>query len=130
MSQLEGLNHRGYTEGFYRRHPPAEYQYYNSGNGEARQQFVGQVIDSDPAQGRITVEVKNRFAVGDQMELMTPEGNTRFRLESIENIANGVGLLVAPGDGYRVSLPVPESVWPLRDNGVWGILIRDREDQP
>jgi putative protease len=31
MDELEGLANRGYTEGFYRRHPPAEYQNYERG---------------------------------------------------------------------------------------------------
>ena len=31
MDELEGLANRGYTEGFYRRHPPKEYQNYERG---------------------------------------------------------------------------------------------------
>ena len=31
MDELEGLANRGYTEGFYRRHPPGEYQNYERG---------------------------------------------------------------------------------------------------
>ncbi|RMH12732.1 MAG: U32 family peptidase, partial [Gammaproteobacteria bacterium] len=66
MDELEGLASRGYTEGFYRRHVPSEYQNYENGSStHTRQQFVGEVIDYHPDENRITVDVKNRFAVGD-----------------------------------------------------------------
>jgi putative protease len=34
MESLDGLANRGYTEGFYRRHVPDEYQNYQSGSSE------------------------------------------------------------------------------------------------
>ena len=45
MDELEGLANRGYTEGFYRRHPPGEYQNYERGVSKSdRQQFVGDFV--------------------------------------------------------------------------------------
>ncbi|MFT5085462.1 MAG: putative protease [Lentisphaeria bacterium] len=42
MGQLEHLAYRGYTEGFYRRHVPSEYQNYQQGASvNSNQQFVG-----------------------------------------------------------------------------------------
>ncbi len=76
MDELENLANRGYTEGFYQRHVHGEYQSYEQGNSiGVHQQFVGEVLDFDPARGRLEVEVKNRFEVGDGMELMLPGGN-------------------------------------------------------
>jgi len=38
MDQLEGMANRGFTEGFYRRHLPQEYQNYETGNSVASKQ--------------------------------------------------------------------------------------------
>jgi putative protease len=48
MNELEKLASRGYTEGFYRRHPPAEFQNYEKGVSRGDyQQFVGEVLEVD-----------------------------------------------------------------------------------
>ncbi len=81
MDTLESLAHRGYTEGFLRRHVHDEYQNYQHGYSlSERQQFVGE-FTGVRRDGLAEVEVKNRFQVGDLLELMTPQGNLNFRLE-------------------------------------------------
>jgi putative protease len=108
MDELETLSNRGYTEGFYRRHPPAEYQQYERGEVKTPgQQFVGEVIDS--GSDRLTIEVKNRFAEGDTMELMMPGGGAFFTLEGLQNQA-GQRVDVAPGSGHIVTLPKPAGI--------------------
>lgn len=108
MDQLEGLANRGYTEGFYRRHLPAEYQNYETGNSKSiSQQFVGEILEVDQQKQQMTIEVKNRFAVGDTIELMTPQGNHQFKLDQIELAKNGNAMDVAPGAGYVVKIPMP-----------------------
>ncbi|MCW8857347.1 MAG: tRNA 5-hydroxyuridine modification protein YegQ [Kangiella sp.] len=108
MDELEKLAHRGYTEGFYRRHVHDEYQNYETGNSlRDRQLFVGEI--SDKTDDTITVEVKNRFEVGDTLELMTPKGNQYFQLKAMENI-KGQPMDVAPGSGHKVVLQLPEGV--------------------
>lgn len=107
MRDLEGLASRGYTDGFYQRHASGELQNYLRGSSDnERQIFVGEVLGTDPATGLTEVEVKNRFAVGDDLELLTPAGNRRFRLDGMRNPdGNPVG--EAPGAGYRVHLDLP-----------------------
>ncbi|MHC9510458.1 prephenate-dependent tRNA uridine(34) hydroxylase TrhP [Kangiella sp. M94] len=108
MDELEKLAHRGYTEGFYRRHVHDEYQNYETGNSvRDRQLFVGEI--SDKKDNSITVEVKNRFEVGDTLELMTPKGNQYFQLKDMENI-KGQTMDVAPGSGHKVVLQIPDGV--------------------
>ncbi len=41
--------------------------------------------------------MKNKFSVGDSLELMTPQGNVNFTLEHMEN-GKGERMPVAPGD--------------------------------
>jgi putative protease len=107
MDELEGLANRGYTEGFYRRHPPGEYQNYERGASRSdRQQFVGDVLDIND--GWLTVDVKNHFETGDLLELVTPAGNLSFNLSHIIG-RDGRSTGVAPGSGHVVKIPLPES---------------------
>ena len=106
MDDLEKLSNRGYTEGFYRRHVHDEYQSYEQGTSIAeKQQFVGEVLEVDNAAGKITVEAKNRFEVGDTIEIMSPAGNQRVTIESMES-ENGEPRQAAPGSGHIVKIPV------------------------
>jgi len=106
MDELEGLANRGYTEGFYRRHPPGAYQNYERGASRSDlQQFVGDVVEA--SDGWLTIEVRNRFEAGDQMELVTPAGNLPFRLDAIEG-RDGQRTDAAPGSGHVVRIPRPE----------------------
>ncbi len=106
MDDLEKLSNRGYTEGFYRRHIHDEYQSYEQGTSVAeKQQFVGEVIAIDQDQGTITVEAKNRFEVGDSVELMTPEGNIKFKIKEMRS-EKGDLVEAAPGSGHVVKIAV------------------------
>lgn len=111
MDTLENMSNRGYTEGFYRRHVHDEYQNYTRGASQStQQQFVGEVIasannNSDDADW-LTIEVKNRFQLGDEMELMTPQGNHTFTLEQILSTGNEPRS-DAPGSGFIVKIPRP-----------------------
>ncbi len=106
LATLEGLAHRGYTEGFLRRHTHDSYQNYDYGYSVSdRQQFVGEFTGE--RRGELAqVEVKNKFALGDSLELMTPAGNLHFTLTALEN-NKGQPVEVAPGNGHIVWLPVP-----------------------
>ncbi len=110
MDELEGLSNRGFTEGFYRRHPPGEYQNYESGASHSdKQQVVGEIREVNDSW--ITVDVKNRFGTGDFMELVTPAGNRSFRLEDMSD-EEGARMEIAPGSGYVVKIPMPAEVAP------------------
>jgi putative protease len=105
LTDLDGLANRGYTEGFYRRHAPGELQNYADGASRSQRGiFVGEVTGG--RDGWADVTVKNRFAVGDELELLTPRGNHRFRLAKMIGV-DGEELGLAPGDGWQVRVLVP-----------------------
>ena len=92
MQQLDSLSNRGYTEGFYKRQPIKYLQNYEQGVSRAtRQQFVGEVTEvetitnenPDDNEILLSLDVKNRFDVGDSLELMTPQGNVEFALKTM-----------------------------------------------
>nr|WP_205618947.1 tRNA 5-hydroxyuridine modification protein YegQ [Spongiibacter marinus] len=121
MDELETLANRGYTEGFYRRHPPKEYQNYEMGSSNVQQQqFVAEVVDVSGSD--IVVDVKNRFAVGDTVQLMTPQGNKRFTLDTLLD-KNGKAADVAPGSGHRMRIPLDAQ---LDEQALrYGLIVKD-----
>lgn len=107
LGVLENLAQRGYTDGFYQRHRSQALQNYLRGHSEShRQRFVGEVTGYEPASGRASVRVKNKFAVGDRLELIQPSGNLDWTLAAMED-GTGQALQEAPGDGWEVRIPLP-----------------------
>ena len=108
MTQLEGLANRGYTEGFLRRHVHSEYQNYENGSSSFdHQQYCGEILEHNG--DYLKVDVKNRFVVGDVLELMTTSGNITFELTEILD-KKGNPILEAKGSGHVVEIPVPADV--------------------
>jgi putative protease len=106
LAGLENLSNRGYTDGFLQRHPDHEYQnYLESCSTSTRQRFVGELTGYDPASGLAGVDVRNKFAVGDELELILPGGNRSFRLERMFD-RKGEGIREAPGGGHHVRIPL------------------------
>ena len=105
LLELEGLANRGYTGGLLERRPSQDYQNYITGHSVAhRSQFVGEV-KSVREDGWAEVETKNRFAVGDTLEVIHPSGNRRVRLERMTSL-EGAPVEVAPGSPVRVWVPL------------------------
>jgi putative protease len=107
LAELEHLANRGYTDGFFQRHAPQALQNLREGASRGRRsQFVAEVAGFDAATGLAELEVKNKFAVGDRLELLTPAGSHPFRLDAMQDLA-GRPLAEAPGGGWRVRVPLP-----------------------
>ncbi|WP_114973934.1 tRNA 5-hydroxyuridine modification protein YegQ [Rhodoferax ferrireducens] len=109
LGQLEGLANRGYTSGFFQRHTPEATQNYLRGYSESgRSLYVGDVLSFDTVRGLAEVNVRNKFAVGDWLEIIHPQGNHNVQLTSMEN-GEALPMTVAPGSGHIVWLPLPAS---------------------
>ena len=107
LGELEGLASRGYTDGFYQRHHGHEMQNYLRGHSASgRSLYVGDVLRRDAARGLAEIDVRNRFGIGDRLEIIHPSGNFEIQLARMEN-ADGAAIDVAPGDGHRVWIPLP-----------------------
>ncbi|MBP7414895.1 MAG: U32 family peptidase C-terminal domain-containing protein, partial [Giesbergeria sp.] len=104
ITELEGLSNRGYTAGFLERRPANDYQNYETGSSIAqRSQFVAEV--KSMADGWAEVETKNRFAVGDTLEIIHPSGNRQVVLTQMRGL-EGEALQVAAGSPLRVRIPL------------------------
>ncbi len=106
MDDLEALSNRGYTEGFFRRHPPQDFQSYEHGTSQlGTEQVCGEIVGENDQW--LDIAVKNRFARGDRLRILNPAGNVAFALEAMEN-PHGAAVEVAPGSGHQVRIPRPE----------------------
>lgn len=103
LADLQNVANRGYTPGFLERHQTQDYQNYLHGYSVSRlSQFAGVVRDVDD-DGWATVEVKNRFRVGDKLEVIHPSGNMVIVLEAME--IDGEPTDLAPGNGREARIP-------------------------
>lgn len=118
MGDLESLANRGYTDGFFVRHHSHELQrYHDNASTTQRQMFVGEILQQGE-DGRSLIDVKNKFKLGDSMELLTPAGNVPFTLSEMQD-KDGNPLQEAPGGGWKVRIMLPA------DAGEFGLLVRD-----
>jgi putative protease len=118
LGVLENLANRGYTDGFYQRHHTQDYQNYITGYSKShQQQFCGEIRNYDSVTGLAEIEVKNKFAVGDRIELILPEGNRDIVVERMQDL-HGQEMHEAPGAGYEVKIPMPEA------NAGYGLMAR------
>jgi putative protease len=102
LGQLQGLANRGYTDGFYQRHHTQSYQNYMRDASEAhRSQYIGDVLSVEDGWAR--VEVKNRFSVGDRLEVIHPQGNRDIEVNRMLD-DHGADIRVAPGSGHFVRI--------------------------
>ncbi len=110
FADLNNLANRGYTDGFYQRHHTHEYQNYLDNHSRSKsQQFVAEVISYDEKNGMAFVDVKNKFSVGNELEIILPDGNHTYILNDMMTIKDEK-VLVAPGSGHKVYIPVPCAV--------------------
>jgi putative protease len=108
LGALDALANRGYTDGFYERHHSHEHQNYMRGHSvSTRQQYVGDIVSC--TNGVAQIEVKNKFQVGDKLEIIHPAGNQIVELSEMRSL-NGDVLSVAPGSGHRVQIPLAGNV--------------------
>ena len=104
LGALDALANRGYTDGFFERHHTHEQQNYLRGHSESfRQQYVGDIVAC--ANGMAEIDVKNKFQVGDTLEIIHPSGNSIVELKEMKSLA-GEALSVAPGSGHHVRMPL------------------------
>jgi putative protease len=109
MRKLESLANRGYTDGFLQRRQTAAHQNYEQGSSTwDYQRFVGEIIAYDKETGLADIDVKNKFSVGDSIELICDKGNETFNIKSMVKVKDGSVMETAPGSGHIVRIPLPK----------------------
>ena len=71
-NELEKTSHRRYTTGFY--FGAEDKEYLESSMPVQTYVFIAKVVE-DPKEGQVKVEMRNRFRVGDTLEVLSPDEN-------------------------------------------------------
>ena len=118
--ELCKASHRKFTHGFYYGKPTASDQNYLTSEYTRDYSFVGLVRETDGATGLTTVEQRNKFSVGDTVEVFGPY--TKFYEEKITEMYNEEGEAVE-------SAPHPQQILKIRFSRVpeEGFILRKKK---
>jgi len=107
LDEVYTIANREYVTGFLERNPLQDGQKYDSSQSENRTRlFCGIIGHWDESAQLATLRVRNRFDIGDTLELCTPESTTSFKAERIFD-KDGRPLNAAHGGGQDVLLNLP-----------------------
>lgn len=104
--ELDKVSHRESNTGFYYGAPiPAA----GADGFSQTREYVAQVIETLPSAGEARITVKNRFFVGDTLELLSPDGVKPFVVTQIRSADTGemVDTVYVAGTEALVALPFP-----------------------
>ena len=111
MRELNGIGERDYTTGFYLDEQDPQMMQYEPSKVEKDIRFVGRILETGLEGGRIRIEQRNKFLLGDTLEVLQPKGpNLTLKVEHIEN---------KDGDAVE-SAPHPREILTL--NGIPGLV--------
>ena len=119
--ELEKASHRDFTYGFYFGNPYETGQLYTSSSYIRTYDFVGLIKDYDKETKYATVEQRNKFSIGDVLEVFGPKGkHFEIKVNDLKN-EKGEPIESAPHPQQLIRLKIEEDVEP------WFILRKRRE---
>jgi putative protease len=74
IEEIKKCSHRRFTTGFYLDKPGFNEQIYDSNTYIRNYTFVGKVLDYDKSTGMATIQQRNKFVLGDTLEIMKKNG--------------------------------------------------------
>lgn len=121
LEQIKSCTYRQFTTGFFYGKPSDEAQIYDSNTYEKGYTYLG-IVGGKNADGMYRIEQRNKFSVGEQIEVMKPNG---------DNVLVTVKRLVDEEGNEMESCPHPKQVFYV-DLGMeldeYDILRREEED--
>ncbi len=123
-SEIGKCTYRQFTTGFYFGKPDENAQIYDNSTYVVESVYLGR-IDEVTGDGRIRIVQKNKFCVGDEIEVMKPQGeNISVRVVKIES-EDGVSQQSAP-HACQVIYVTLDRCEGETDDGIWsrGDLLR------
>lgn len=114
-NEITKVSHRDYTSGFLFGKPQGEDHNYETSSYLRSYDFVGLVLDYDSKDGQATVEQRNNFRVGDELEISGP--HTPLFVQKLSEMwdKSGEAIDIAPHPRQIVRFPVikPVKKWDL-----------------
>jgi len=110
LEEISKASHRNFTTGFYFGRPDTESHNYGSSSYIRDYDFIGLVLDYDISTGIATIEQRNRFFIGDRIEVVPPSGE--WFEDTVQWIKNSEGesIDVAPNAQMIVKVPLKAAV--------------------
>lgn len=110
IEEVSRASHRAYTVGFFEKRPDGNEQIYNTSTYIREYEFLGMILEYDEETQVAKVEQRNRFKLGDTVEVMNPDG-TKF-CQSIESMKdeNMEDIECAPHPQMIVYIPMKAKV--------------------
>ena len=103
LEELEKASHRRYTTGFY--FGDEEKQYTLDSMPVQNSEFVAVVTKCE--NGIAELEMRNKFSVGDTLEILSPDANIFNKKFKIEKITNSAGIEVESAKVVQEKVTVP-----------------------
>ena len=100
LDQISNCNYRQFTTGFFYGKPDSEAQIYDSNTYVKEYTYLG-IVGGSNAEGLYRIEQRNKFSVGETIEIMKPNG---------DNIKAKVLRIVNEEGGEQESAPHPKQV--------------------
>lgn len=112
--ELMKASHRRYTTGFY--FGDQEKQYLEDSMPVQESDFVA-VVSSDAKDGMVEVEMRNKFSVGDELEVLSPDKETFDKKLVVEKIINSSSEEVESAKVVQEKVKIP-CVLPLKEGDI------------
>ena len=124
MQEVQKASHRNYTTGFYNNKTTKDDQIYDSSSYIRAYDFVGMVKNYDKESGIATIEQRNKFSVGDEVEFFVALPRQPFKqtITEIYDEKNN-SLKEAPHPQQILKIKVPNEVKEFD-------MLRKRVDNP
>lgn len=122
QEQIRGSTHREFTTGFFFGKPDENTQIYGSSTYVKDYTYLG-IVGAADSRGLYPIEQRNKFSVGEQIEVMKPDGR---------NLAVTVRAMVDEAGRPVESAPHPKQLLYLdlgQELGQYDILRRQEEEQ-
>lgn len=96
LEEINKAGHRGLTTGFFMEAPDQTAQNYTDSGYVRSYDYVGIVLAYDTASAMATVEQKNKFGIGDEVEFLTAVGEGHIQVVDVLHGADGETIQSAP----------------------------------
>lgn len=110
LSEVAKASYRGFTTGFYYGKPSEKEQIYTTSSYIRTYDFIGMVLDYNKETGFATIEQRNKFVVGDQVEFLRHDGQIFSQLIDEMYDENGERITQAPHPQQIIKLKVDKEV--------------------
>lgn len=109
LEEIKKASHREFTTGFYFEKPTGNEQIYENSSYIREYSFVGMVLEYDEKTGVATIEQRNRFYKGDEIEIVSPNDYFVQKVELMKD-TEGNEIDVAPHPQMIIKMKMDRTV--------------------